>query len=95
METRPLVRRVLLAAAAVTLALTTDADCVLDQATLIHVRPSTVHVVASYSCGAVLCWRRWTEQDGKRIGQEGSACEAQGTSGGAAITVPTRSIVGP
>ena len=88
---------ILILAAALTLPLTEPNGCRLDTATVVHVPPSAVQVIAVYDCPmfagstfSTMCWRRWTEQEGKRIGAQGEACEAQGASGGAGLTVPTR-----
>ena len=44
-------------------------DCVLDSAIITNVPPNTMHVVAYSECGAIKCWDRWVETDGKRVGK--------------------------
>ena len=66
----------LILGAGLVLHMTGAADCRLDQAIVTAVPPATFRVVASYSCGPIICWRRWLEVDGKRLG-ESAACEQE------------------
>ena len=59
-------RFVVIAAMTITLPI---GDCVLDSAIITNVPPNTLHVVAYSECGAIKCWDRWIETDGKRIGK--------------------------
>ena len=50
-------------------------DCTLDQAQLSYVPPQTVQVLATYRCGGFVCWERWIEVGGKRLGSS-RVCES-------------------
>lgn len=66
-------------AAALTL-LAASGDCALDQAQVHFIPPDTYQVLATYRCGAITCWQRWIEKDGKRLG-ESRVCEADTQDG--------------
>lgn len=60
---------------AITLTLDRGA-CVLDVATIAHVPPTTIQVLAVWHCGGLVCWERYVEVGGKRVGQT-SVCETR------------------
>lgn len=60
---------------AVTLAFESPAGCDADQAQVTFVPPETMRVVLIEQCGAITCWTRWLDVDGKRVGVS-RACEA-------------------
>ena len=49
--------------------------CVRDQAQLAFVPPNTARIIVDEQCGAITCWERWVQTDGKKIGYA-RACEA-------------------
>ena len=49
-------------------------ECALSQAHVEHIPPVTVRVVATYHCGAITCWERWVDFEGKRV-RLSRACE--------------------
>lgn len=62
--------------AALVLALLDPSGCVLDQAHVVAVPPATVQVLATWDCGGIRCWERWTEVDGRRV-LTSRACESR------------------
>jgi len=66
---------------------TRSGDCWLDQAQVAFVPPSTVQVLATYRCGAFICWERWIELDGQRRGSS-RVCETDGMASDQLRLVP-------
>lgn len=56
-------------------------ECELDSAVITAVPPSTLHVVTLSNCGALRCWERWIETNGKRLGAT-RACSGEAPTGG-------------
>ena len=58
----------------------TVGECRPDTAVVTAIPPSTVHVVALSECGALRCWSRWIEYEGRRIGESRACAESDGMS---------------
>lgn len=50
--------------------------CTLEQAQIHLVPPQTIWVLATRSCGGILCFEQWVESDGKRI-RFSRACQVE------------------
>lgn len=66
----------MIAAAVLALGLTLG-ECALETAVVSVVPPSTFQVLATIRCGGTICFERWIQTDGKRLGVS-RACETMG-----------------
>lgn len=75
---------VVLALLGVTLLVEPSAGCRPDVATLAFVAPGAIKVIYVEECGAIQCWSRWLQLEGRRFGVS-RVCQQPQESGGLAV----------